>query len=178
MSRILFMIKTLLAIAIVFFFSPLSLAADKFPAPGGFQHTLAAYHEDGFGGVKPNAWLGDDGQSNNETATIERILVDQSRDRSQSDQGMGVGLEVAPLFGTYGVFRTSSDNENSTYVALGFILDEYIMDESERLDGISDSGLSYGFGVNKSSYKLEYMMYVDEGDYEVSAIGLGIVSEF
>ena len=91
---------------------------------------------------------------------------------------VGVGLEVAPLFGTYGVFRTSSDNENSTYVALGFILDEYIMDESETLDGINDSGLSYGFGVNKSSYKLEYMMYVDEEDYAVSAISLGIVSEF
>ena len=110
--------------------------------------------------------------------TVARILVDDSQDRSQNDQGMGVGLEVAPLFGTYGVFRTSSKNDNSTYVALGVILDEYIVDESETLDDMNDSGLSYGFGVNKSSYKLEYMMYVDEEDFAVSAISLGIVSEF
>ena len=172
------MSRTLFAIATTFFFSSPSLAADKFPVPGGFQHTLVAYHEAGSGGVKPNAWAGNDGQPKDEIATIERILVDDSRDRSQSGQGMGVGLEVAPLFGTYGVFRTSSKNDKSTYVALGVILDEYIMDESETLDGINDSGLSYGFGVNKSSYKLEYMMYVDEEDYAVSAISLGIVSEF
>lgn len=172
------MSRTLLPIATAIFFSSPSLAVDKFPAPGVFQHTLVAYHEDGPGGVKPNAWLSNDGAPRNENVTDARILVDDSQDRSQHAQGMGVGLEVAPLFGTYGVFRTSSKNDNSTYLALGVILDEYIVDESETLDDMNDSGLSYGFGVNKSSYKLEYMMYVDEEDYAVSAISLGIVSEF
>ena len=172
------MSRKLLAIATGIFFSSPSLAVDKFPARGVFQHTLAAYHEDGSAGVKPNAWVGSDEQPANEDVTVTRILVDDSQDRSQNARGMGVGLEVAPLFGTYGVFRTSSKNDNSTYVALGVILDEYIMDESEMLDDMIDSRLSYGFGVNKSSYKLEYMMYVDEEDYAVSAISLGIVSEF
>ncbi len=172
------MSRTLLAIAIAIFFSSPSSAVDKFPAPGVFQHTLVAYHEDGSGGVKPNAWVGNDGQPTNENVTVARILVDDSRDRSENAQGMGVGLEVAPLFGTYGVFRTSNKNDNSSYVALGVTLDEYIADEFETLDVKNDSGLSYGFGVNKSSYKLEYMMYVDEEDYAVSAISLGIVSEF
>lgn len=172
------MSRTLFAIATALFFSSPALAADKFPAPGGFQHSLVAYHEDGSGGVKPRAWVDTEGQPKNENATIERILVDDSRGGSQSNQGMGVGLEVASLFGTYGVFRTSSKNDKSTYVALGVILDEFIMDESATLDGINESGLSYGFGINKPSYKLEYMMYVDEEDYAVSAVSLGIVSEF
>ena len=172
------MSRTLFAIATTFIFSSPSLAADKFAAPGEFQHTLVTYHEAGSGGLKPGSWVGNDGQPEDKNASVERILVDDSQDRSQSAQGMGVGLEVAPLFGTYGVFRTSSNNEKSTYVALGVILDEFITDESETFDDMNDSGLSYGFGVNKTSYKLEYMMYVDEEDYAVSAVSLGIVSEF
>ena len=169
------MSRTLLAIATTFLFSSISLAADKFADSGEFQHTLVAYHENG---LKADAWASNNGQPRSENATIERILVDDSRDRSKSAQGMGVGLEVTSLFGTYGVFRTSSDNDKSTYVAVGVILDELIMDESEILDDMNDSALSYGFGVNKSSYKLEYMVYVDEEDHAVSAISVGIVSEF
>ena len=172
------MSRTLFAIATTFFFSSPSLAVDKFTAPGEFQHTLIAYHEAGSGGLKPSFWIENDRQPEDKNASIERILVDDSQDRSQSAQGMGVGLEVASLFGTYGVFRTSSSNDKPTYLALGVILDEFITDESETLDDMNDSGLSYGFGVNKSSYKLEYMMYVDEEDYAVSAVSLGIVSEF
>jgi hypothetical protein len=52
------------------------------------------------------------------------------------------------------------------------------MDEAGTLDGRDDSGFSYGFGVNNTSSNFEYMMSVNQGNYEVSAIGMRFTSEF
>jgi len=41
-----------------------------------------------------------------------------------------------------------------------------------------DSGLSYGFGVDIKSFNIEYMLYLDEDFYEVSAISFGYNSYF
>ena len=161
-----------------YLYSSPSLAADEAQASGGFQHTLASYHEDGFDGAKPIAWVGKYGQLTNENVTIEESSVDASLDRRSSALGAGIGMGVTPLFDTYGVFRTSSNHDNSTYVALGFISDELTMDEAGTSDSRDDSGFSYGFGVNNSSSNFEYMMSVDQDNYEVSAIGMRFISEF
>jgi hypothetical protein len=163
MDRILF----IAAIALLYS-SPL-LAVDEDRASEGFQYTLVTYHEDGFDRAKPTTWVDEYGQFTNENATI---------DRRRSVQETGFGLEVTPLFGTYGVFRTSSTHDKSTYIALGFISDELAMDEAGTSDRMNDSGFFYGFGVNNPSFNFEYMMSVSEENYEVSAIGLSFTSEF
>lgn len=167
-----------IVVVIVFLYSSPSLAADEGLASDRFQYTLATYHEGVFDGVKPNAWVGKYGQLKNENATIEEITVDDSMDRRRSALGTNIGLEVASLFGTYGVFRTSIKSDKSNYVAIGVIVDELTMDETGTIDSRNDSGLSYGFGVNNSSYNIEYMIYMDEENYGVSAISLGFISEF
>lgn len=163
---------------VAFLYSSPSLAADEGLASDRFQYTLATYHENGFDGVKPNAWVGKYGQLKNENVTIEETTVGDSPDHRRSVLETGIGQEVASLFGTYGVFRTSIKNDKSTYVAIGIIVDELTMDETGTLDSRNDSGLSYGFGVNNSSYDIEYMMYMDEENDGVSAISLGFISEF
>jgi hypothetical protein len=51
-------------------------------------------------------------------------------------------------------------------------------DEADTSYSSNDSDLSFGFGIDNKLFNIEYMMYVDEGNYEISAISLGYISEF
>ena len=171
--------RILLVVAIVFLYSSSSLATDQDRASGELQYTLVSYHENGFDGVKQTAWVGEYGQLTNEIVTIEEKSVDDWFDRRSSTLGTGIGVGVTPLFDTYSVFRTSSNNDKPTYFVLGFISDELTMDEAGAQDGGNDSVFSYGFGVNRStSSNFEYMMSLGQENYQISAIGISFISEF
>ena len=161
-----------------YLYNSTSSAVDADQASREFQHTLAGYHEKGLDGVKPIVWVDEYGEFTSENVAIEERSVNDFLERKRGTVETGIGMGVTPLFDTYGVFRTSSSNDQSTYVVLGFISDEMIMDEAGTSDSTNDSGLSYGFGVNKSSSNFEYMMSMDEDGYEVSAVGLRFTSEF
>jgi hypothetical protein len=161
-----------------YLYNSTSSAVDADQASREFQHTLASYHEKGLNGAKPIVWVGEYGELTSENVAIEERSVNDFLERKRSTVETGIGMGVTPLFDTYGVFRTSSNNDQSTYVVLGFISDEMVIDEAGTLDSTSDSGLSYGFGVNKSSSNFEYMMSMDEESYDVSAVGLRFTSEF
>ena len=161
-----------------YLYSSPSLTAGEDQASGAFQYTVASYHEDGVDGAKPGAWVGNYGQLTYENVALEEKSVNDSLDSSSSAPGTGIGMGVAPLFDTYGVVRASSSHDKSTYLALGFISDEWIMDEDDTLDSRDKNELSYGFGVNSSSSNFEYMMSVDQEDNGVSAVGMKFTSEF
>ena len=145
---------------------------------GGFQYSLASYHENSHGGAKSTVWMGEYGQLTNENVTIEEKSLDDWLGRRSSALGTGIGMGVAPLFDSYGVVRASGSQNKSTYVALGFISDELTMDEAGTSDSSNESGFSYGFGVNDSSSNFEYMMSVNQENHEVSTIGMRFISEF
>jgi hypothetical protein len=170
--------RILLVVAIALLYSSSSYAVDGDRAPDGFQYSLVSYHEDVSGWAKPTAWKGKYGRLANESMTIEEIPLDDSVDRKVSVPGTSIGLGVAPFYGNYGVFRTSSSSDNSTYIAVGFILDELTVDEDGTSNSWDDSGFSYGFGINNSSYNIEYMLSVDEENFDLSAISLGFTTEF
>ncbi len=170
--------RILLVVAIAFLYSSPSLAADQNRAPEGFQYTLVSYHENGFDEAKPTAWVGKYEQLANQNVTIEERSVDDWLDRRSSTPETGIGVGVAPLFDTYGVYRTSTSNSKSTYVMLGFISEELATDEAGTLDSSDDSVFSYGFGVNDSTSNFEYMMSMDQENYQISAIGMSFISEF
>jgi len=167
-----------LVIAITFLYSSSSFAVDKDRAPEEFQYSLVTYHEDGFNGAKPTAWKGKYGQLTIGSLAIGDISLDDSLDRKASVPGTSIGPGIAPFYGTYGVFRTSNSDDNSTYVAVGFTLDELATDEAGTSDSLDDGGFSYGFGINNSSYNIEYMLSVDEENFDLSAISLGFTTEF
>ena len=172
------MSRILIVAVITSLYSSSLLAADQSLVPDKLQFTLATYHEVGFDGVKSNPWTGQHSQLENENTAIEAVKLEQSLERKSSMPGTGIGLEVVPLFGTYGVYRTSIKNDKSTYMAFGVTTDELSTNETDSLGSGNDGAFSYGFGVNNSAYNIEYMMYVDEENYSVSAISLGFVSEF
>ena len=167
-----------IVVVIALFYSSSSLAAGEAPASDKFQQTPATYHVDGFGEATTNAWVSLYGQYKNENTTVEGIKLGDRLESRESALGPGIGLEVAPMFGTYGIYRTSITNDESTYVAIGITVDELFMDEAESFEGRNDSEFSYGFGVNNSSYNIEYMMYMDEESYGVAAFSVGFISEF
>ncbi len=170
--------RVLLVVAIAFFYSSSSLAADQDQYSVGFQHTLANYHENGFDGAKPTAWVGKDGQLTNENVIIKKTPVYDWLDHRSSTPETGIGVGVAPMFDSHAVFRTSSNHDKSTYVVLGFVSDELTMDEAGTLDSRDDSVFSYGFGVTDSTSNFGYMMSMDLESYQISAIGLSFISEF
>ena len=160
-------------------YSSSSFAVDEDRASEGFQYSLVSYHEDIFVGAKPTAWKGKYGRPANASMTIEERSLDDSLDRKVSILGTSFGPGVAPFYGNHSVFRTSSSRDNSTYIAVGFILDELTMDEAGTSASWEvDSGLSYGFGTNYSSFNIEYMLSMDEGNFDLSAISLGLTTEF
>jgi len=163
-----------LVIAITFLYSSSSFALDKDRASLEFQYSQVSYHEDGFNGAKPIAWKGKYGQLTNGSVAIE----DRSFDHKVSVLGTSIGFGVAPFYNTHGVFRTSSSDDKSTYFAVGLIIDELAMDEAGSSDSLDDSLFSYGFGINNSSYNIEYMMSVNERNFDLSAISVGFTSEF
>lgn len=170
--------RILLVVALAFIYSSPSLAASEDRAHDGFQYTLVSDHDNGYDGSQPIAWVGEYGQLADDRITIEEKSLGNRLDRSSSNPGSGLGVGVAPLFDTYGVFRTSSNLKKPAYVALGYISEEFIMDDAATSDSRDDRGFSFGFGVNESTFNFEYMMLVDQENYAVSAIGMAFTSEF
>ena len=153
-------------------------AEDFNQVSGEFQYTLASYYESGLNGANPIVWTGEYGEPDGENVAIQGSPANDLTGRSTSNMDAGIGMGVTPLFDNYGVLRTSSNNDQSTYVVLGFLADEMILDDADILESSDDLDLSYGFGVNKSLFNFEYMMSVDEGRKDISAIGMRVTSEF
>jgi hypothetical protein len=172
MDRILFVA------AIALLYSSFSMAADEARATNRILNNLITYHEDGYDEKKPISWAGKYEQLTNVNLTTEELSTNDSPDRNRSDMETYIGPGVSPLFGTYSVFRTRGKQVGSSYVALGFKFDELTRDGAETSYSSDESDLSFGFGVNNASFNIEYMMYVDEENYEISAISLGFVSAF
>ena len=89
-----------------------------------------------------------------------------------------VDLEVENLYGVYAVFHSDDSNAAQVYGVLGITKGELKVEGPGFSAEEDDSGLSYGIGVNVGAFNLEYMSYLDEDDYDVTAISLGYIAEF
>ena len=170
--------KVLLIVAMVLFYCTTALAENEDHGYVGLQYTLVNDQESGFGGAKPVIWLGGYGQPENASVNSEDKLIKDPLVGGDNIPEIDIGSGVAPLFEEYGVVRANGDLPKSTYLALGFVVDEVTMDETELSNSWDAIGLSYGIGISSSSYDVEYMLSVDEESRGVSAIGLGITSRF
>ena len=169
----------IIAVAVsAFLYSSVSFAVDVDRVSGSFQYSQTGFYVDGFDGSKATAWKGEYGQLGNEIELSAESSLDYSQDRKVTAEGTTMGLGVAPFYDSHGVFRTSSSDHKPAYFAVGFVIDELAEDEAGNSERNDDSLFSYGFGIKNSSYSIEYMMSLDEENYELSAISLGFSSEF
>ena len=170
--------RILTVVLSAFLYSSSSFAVDVDRVSGSFQYSLAGLYVDGYDGSKATAWKGEYGQFGNENEPTQERSLDYSQDRKVSAEGTTIGLGVAPFYDYHGVFRTNSSGNKPTYFAVGFVIDELAEDEAGYSERDDDGLFSYGFGIKNSSYNIEYMMSLDEDNYELSAISLGFSSEF
>ena len=168
----------LLVVVLVFSYSSVSIAASEGDTYGGLQYALVTYDEDGIDEVEPTALVGRFGKFVSENVAIEGRLGFGLSDDSVDVGPFDVDVEVEYLFGFYGVFHTNSNSDTSVYGVLGFTQGELEGSAMGITVSEDDSGLSYGFGINIKSFTIEYMSYIDEDDYDVTAISLGFATEF
>lgn len=157
-------------------------AAQQMKNYAGLQYALVTYAEEGFDDVEPTALVGRIGTHINEYFSGEARLGFGLQDDSLDIRVFGgdakVDLEVEYLVGVYGVLQSRPQNGFSVYGVLGFSQAE--LKASAQGISVSDeeSGLSYGIGANYKWFNLEYMSYLDEASFEVTALSLGFLVEF
>ena len=164
--------------ALALAFGMTALSANESTGASQLRYSLISDYEMEYGNPKSVIWLGGYGQPENDSGYSEVELNGGLLPGDQPVSELGVGAGVAPLFSEYGVLRANGNMPGSTYLALGVVVDEATMDETELPNSWDVIDLSYGIGVSKSSYDVEYMLSMDEEGDGVSAVGLGINSRF
>lgn len=92
--------------------------------------------------------------------------------------GIGdVDFEVENLFGLYGLYHIGWGSNASLYGLLGVTNGEIkISDPSFSTD--RETSISYGIGLNIARLNFEYVSYIHDNDFDVTAISIGFVSKF
>ena len=164
--------------AVVILYSPIASAANQGPSYAEFPHTLVSYSENQFQVLKP-APLSTGYQAISQGDTVDdNFRAESAANVRTGKSDVDVNINVDQLYGTYSVFQARSDSNASTYLAVGFTLEEFTEDNPDITHDKEGMGLSYGFGVTQEAFKVEYMMYMDENNLDISTIGLGLVSQF
>ena len=150
----------------------------------GGQISQIAYDEDGFSEAKPTAIVGRLGYFLTDRFALETRLGFGLADDTIDAYGFDIDVEVDSLIGFYGLGNLPLGNVFSVYALAGVTRGEL----TAEVDGISsasgdDSGFSYGGGVqarfNESvSAHIEYMSYLDESDYSVTGLSVGLNVHF
>lgn len=169
--------KSALIMFLVFCHSSFSLAASEGKTYVGIQYSQLNYDDEDFPEeAKPTALIGRYGYFFNDHFSAESRLGFGLGDDTL-DFGVDVDIEVDNIYGIYGLYHLGN-NDVSFYGVLGLSKGELTGKGSAISESDDESGLSYGIGVHINSFNIEYMMYLDEDAFKVSAIALGYVHEF
>ncbi|ADU65779.1 hypothetical protein Selin_1044 [Desulfurispirillum indicum S5] len=160
---------------------------------GGLSYTMMDYDLDGVSeSYSPAALTGRLGIFVKEGIAVEgRLALEISDDSHSYDASWGeakVTLGLKSLIGAYVIGHVPLENVGSIYGVLGFTKLETSVRYQEydnswgyysESASESDSGLSYGFGFDWKvrsdvALNIEYMLYVNESDYSMSALNMGI----
>ncbi|MBS3803615.1 MAG: porin family protein [Oleiphilaceae bacterium] len=97
--------------------------------------------------------------------------------------GAGTDLEADNFFGGYATVNVVNESPFTPYGIIGFTRYELESSGFQDSSDEDESGLSYGIGANMVinetlSGNLEYMRYLDEDDFVIDGIGLGLTLNF
>lgn len=162
-------------IALTIFFSSPSIAAPVGDTYGGIQYSIVTYERDGSGNeAEPTAAIGRFGQFLTNQVAIEARFGIGLQDDELSNN---FDLEIDQLMGVYAVFHASGDIRSTFYGVLGFTQAEFSTSGSSNIEG-DESGLSYGIGANINSFNIEFMSYLDDDDFDATALAFGYTTRF
>ncbi len=167
---------------------PLSLALAGIASPalamdqgdtylgGGFG--MVTYDEDGIEEVEPTVLLGRLGHFVADNIAIEGRLGFGIGDDSVNVSGVNVDFEIDQVAGVYGVGHLPLADAFSVYGLAGFTYAEGSLSFVGLSFDDDDTDFSYGIGAqadvtdNVAGF-IEWVQYLDESTYEVSAITIG-----
>lgn len=158
----------------------------------GIQYGIGQYNEDGISQeFNPSILIGRFGRYLHPNFSLEGRLGIGLQDDTQFLPELGVSgqdatLELDYILGVYGTGHFNLTDSFSVYGVLGASsvkgtasLPSFPAIKSTE----NNSSVSYGIGAdlgisNNIALNLEYMMYLDKPEYDLSVIGLGIVFDF
>lgn len=167
-----------LALGLILSCCPTVYAAQEGDTYGGVQYSLVTYDEEGFDDVEPVALVGKFGRFINDSVAVEGRIGIGIQDDEVEVLGFDVDVDVETLFGVYGVFHSDTRKDAVFYGVIGITRGELELSFFGFEESGDESGLSYGFGANFGHFNIEYMSYLDEDDFEATAIGIGYISSF
>lgn len=179
-----------LVTATFLFFSVPALAGPAAEGTGyaGGMFTMLTYDEDGVSDdAEPTALIGRLGYHANEYFAVEGRLGIGLSDDSVTvtiPDGFGgtvtgdVDVELDRLFGAYAVGYLPLGDAAAAYGLVGFTNAKATFSANGFSDSDTDSGLSYGIGfdlypTSAFAVNAEYVQYLDETDYDLSALSIG-----
>lgn len=150
---------------------------------GGLQYAQVTYDEEDFEELEPTALIGRIGRFMTENVSIEGRLGAGLEDDDIDIVIPGFGtieaeVEVNTLYGFYAAVHSDPSKDVSIYGIVGVSKGELEFSALGLSEDEDDSGLSYGIGLNFGKFNVEYMSYLDEDEYEVTALSIGFVSSF
>ena len=92
--------------------------------------------------------------------------------------GVDVDFDVENFFGLYGLYHIGWGSNASFYGLLGVTNGEVKISPDLGLSTDRETSLSYGIGLNIARLNFEYVHYIHDNDFDVTAISIGYVSKF
>ena len=135
----------------------------------------------------PGLVMGRFGKFQNDSFALEARLGFGIESESQPISGTAdrVILDMGSIFGAYGVVHYDFNSKASIYGLVGVSQAEgntFLQTPTSRSGSTrqKDSGISFGVGADFAVWKdiginLEYVSYVSNADFEVSAFGIGLI---
>jgi opacity protein-like surface antigen len=175
------MIAALLALPLAAY-SPAGRALEIGETYYGAQYARMTYDKGGFDDLEPTALVLRLGKIVSPGVGVEGRLGFGLSDDSGSSGRIDYEFEIDHLLGVYVVGTVDAGDSASFYGLLG--LSRVDANASASLGGQSvddsgdESGFSFGigaeFGPPKTRFNIEYISYLDEDDFELTAVSLGV----
>lgn len=162
-------------------------------AYGGIQFVSFDYSVDGAPeDFSPTGLIGRLGSNINENFSVEgRLGFGLSDDTITASDGIdtaSLSVELDTLIGVYGIGHVMLNESSSVYGLIGFTrVDTTISASVTGIGSASisedDSGLSFGVGADiglssNVALNVEYIQYLNESEYDVTALAIGVKFSF
>ena len=144
------------------------------------QYSQISFDTEGFAEeLEPSMLVLRFGAAANNYFSLEGRLGLGVQDDTLDLGGFGeVDLNVNYLAGLYGIFHTDIYNTTQVYGVIGFTQLEIELSGTGGTEKEAESSGSFGIGANFGPVNLEYMLYLDEDDYETYALSIGYIRQF
>ena len=170
---------SLIVATFVFIFSSASIAGGFGQNYMGVQYALGKYSKEGTSQkADPSVLLGRYGMNLHNNFSIEGRLGIGIAGDTLVFSGLEVDVEVDYMVGVYALGHMNIAKGSSVYGLVGFTQAELTASTFGVSATDDDSGVSFGVGANLGAFNIEYIQYLNESEYEFSALSFGFITHF